>query len=120
MAAYMLREPTTRAHSLRSAVISSVVYVSGLRFLGAVVLAIVGVSFRCLPVAAGGVLAGERVGDGVGAGVDVDAEGAEVLVAGQAHEHGGRPAVLAEVGQPGVAQLVEGPAAGGPLEQVLG
>src|ERR1017187_4294875 len=48
MAAYMLWEPATRAHSLRSAVISSVVYVSGLRFLEAVVLAIVRGSLRVI------------------------------------------------------------------------
>jgi hypothetical protein len=32
------------------------------------------------------------------AGVDVDAEGAQVVVPGQCHQHGGGPAVFAEMG----------------------
>jgi hypothetical protein len=52
---------------------------------------------------ASGVLQGECGADGLGAGVDVDAGGAQVVVAGQGHQHGRGPAVFAEVGQQGVA-----------------
>lgn len=48
------------------------------------------------------VVLGEGGGDNFGAGVGVDAEAAQVGVAGQSHEHGGGPAVFAEVGEAGV------------------
>ena len=51
-----------------------------------------------LAASTAGVLAGECCGDGLDAGVDVDAEGAQVVVPGQCHQHGGGPAVFAEMG----------------------
>ncbi len=59
-------------------------------------------------------------GDGVLAGLDVLLQGGQPLVAADGHEQGGADVLVAEVGEPGVPQLVQGLAAGVALEQLLG
>jgi hypothetical protein len=71
-------------------------------------------------VPAVGVEGGGCGGDGFEGGFGVDGQAGEAGVAAFGHQEGEGDAGFGEVGEPGVAELVEGPASGGGAEELGG
>ena len=63
---------------------------------------------------------GHQRGNSVLAGLDVLLQGGELPVAGDGHQQGRADVLVAQVGEPGMPEPVQGRTAGVLLEQLLG